>query len=143
MRAALLDGGDKRDVIAAQWWRLPLTWNGELQRRTPFRHASPQESFFLTMDQDDDTPVFCLMQSDGVLKPSHLFREHSFLLAERVQAWFAVDYQAVLLDLAESKNMELHAVSRRYGEITLPVGKENATEQWRYHPILGVFRALN
>lgn len=143
LRAALLDGGDKRDVIAAQWWRLPLTWNGELQRRTPFRHASPQESFFLTMDQDDDTPVFCLMQSDGVLKPSHLFREHLFLLAERVQAWFAVDYQAVLLDLAESKNMELHAVSRRYGEITLPVGKENATEQWRYHPILGVFRALN
>lgn len=140
LRAALLDGGDKRDVIAAQWWRLPLTWNGELQRRTPFRHASPQESFFLTMDQDDDTPVFCLMQSDGVLKPSHLFREHSFLLAERVQAWFAVDYQAVLLELAESKNMELHAVSRRYGEITLPVGKENATEQWRYHPILGVFR---
>lgn len=90
LRAALLDGGDKRDVIAAQWWRLPLTWNGELQRRTPFRHASPQESFFLTMDQDDDTPVFCLMQSDGVLKPSHLFREHLFLLAERVQAWFAV-----------------------------------------------------
>lgn len=140
LRAALLDGGDKTDVIAAQWWRLPLTWNGELQRRTPFRHASPQESFFLTMVQDDDTPVFCLMQSDGVLKPSHLFREHSFLLAERVQAWFAVDYQAVLLEQAESKNMELHAVSRRYGEITLPVGKEDATEQWRYHPILGVFR---
>jgi len=143
LRAALLDGGDKTDVIAAQWWRLPLTWNGELQRRTPFRRSSPQESFFLSMTQDDDTPVFCLMQSDGVLKPSHLFREHSFLLAKRVQAWFAVDYQAILLDLAESKNTELHAVSRRYGEITLRVSKEDATEQWRYHPILGVFRALN
>lgn len=140
LRAALLEGGDKTDSIAAQWWRLPLTWNGELQRRTPFRQSSPQESFFLTMEEDDDKPVFCLMQTDGVLKPSHLFREHTPLLADRVQAWFETDYQAVLLALAEAKQMELRAVSRRYGEITLRVGKEDATEQWRYHPLLGVFR---
>ncbi len=67
LRAALLDGGDRSDAVAASWWRLPLTWNGELQRRTPFRRASPQEIFFLSMQEEGDEPEFCLMQEDGVL----------------------------------------------------------------------------
>lgn len=140
LRAALLDGGDKSDVIAAQWWRLPLTWNGELQQRTPFRQSSPQESFFLTMEEDDDEPVFCLMQDDGRLKETDRFVKHSLSMAAGVEAWFGIDYQQVLLELAEVKQMELRRVSQRFGEITLRAGKLEVTEQWRYHPVLGVFR---
>lgn len=142
LRAALLDGGDKSDAIAAQWWRLPLTWNGELQRRTPFRQSSPQESFFLTMHEDDDDPTFCLMQDDGRLKETDRFIQHQLSMANGVQAWFAIDYQQVLLELAEVKQLELRKVSGRFGEINLRAGKPEATEQWRYHPILGVFRTL-
>lgn len=140
LRAALLDGGDKSDMIAAQWWRLPLTWNGELQRRTPFRRSSPQESFFLTMEEDNDDPVFCLMQEDGNLKDAGRFRLYDFSVAEGVQPWFETDYRDVFLALAEIRQIELRDVSKRYGEITLRAGKEDATELWRYHPILGVFR---
>lgn len=142
LRAELLDGGDNIDVIAAQWWRLPLTWNGELQQRTPFRRSSQQESFFLTMEEDDDEPVFSLMQEDGNLKKSERFEQHEMFMAEGVQAWIETEYRDVLLALAEKQQMELCDVSRRYGEITLSVGKKEATEQWRYHPVLGVFRAL-
>jgi CRISPR-associated endonuclease/helicase Cas3 len=71
LRAALLNG-DKSDAVAASWWRLPLTWNGELQRRTPFRRSSPQDSFFLSMEEEDE-PEFCLMQENGVLKPADGF----------------------------------------------------------------------
>ncbi|MDA4606837.1 type I-F CRISPR-associated helicase Cas3f [Enterobacter kobei] len=140
LRAALLVGGDKSDVVAASWWRLPLTWNGELQWRTPFRRASPQETFFLRMEEEDDEPEFCLMQENGVLKPAGGFCEQPLLMAEGVAPWMAIDYGEVLQALAETKQMELAAVSRRYGEITLRVTREEETEKWLYHPALGVFR---
>ena len=140
LRAALLDGGDKSDAVAASWWRLPLTWNGELQRRTPFRRASPQDTFFLSMEDEGDEPEFCLMQENGVLKPAGRFCEKSLSMAEGVEPWMAIDYGEVLQALAETKQMELGAVSRRYGEITLRISREEETEQWLYHPVLGVFR---
>ncbi|HHJ4611643.1 type I-F CRISPR-associated helicase Cas3f [Raoultella ornithinolytica] len=141
LRTALLEERDASAVIAALWWRLPITWNGEMQQRTPFRRSSPQESFFLTMKEDDDEPGFCLMQEDGVLKPSERFELHEFVMAEGVQPWFGIDYREVLLELAETCQMELSSVSRRYGEITLRVGeKGDSIEKWRYHPVLGVFR---
>ncbi|VFS89962.1 CRISPR-associated helicase Cas3, subtype I-F/YPEST [Raoultella planticola] len=112
-----------------------------MQKRTPFRRASPQESFFLTMKEDDDEAEFCLMQDDGMLKPSERFELHEFVMAEGVQPWFEIDYREVLLELAETRQMELSSVSRRYGEITLRGGgKWDSIEKWRYHPVLGVFR---
>lgn len=140
LRAALLDGEDKSDAVAASWWRLPLTWNGELQRRTPFRRASPQETFFLSMEEEGDEPEFCLMQENGVLKPAGGFCEQALSMADGVEPWIAIDYAEVLQALAETKQMELNAVSRRYGEITLRVTREEEAEQWLYHPVLGVFR---
>lgn len=140
LRAALLEGGDKSDAIAAQWWRLPLTWNGELQRRTPFRQSSPQASFFLSMTEDDDKPDFCLLQDDGGLKPAGQFCLQTLHMADGVQSWLDLDYSEVLVTLAEAKQMELAAVSKRYGEMTLRVNKKEVTEQWLYHPVLGVFR---
>lgn len=140
LRAALLDGGDNSDVIAAQWWRLPLTWSSELQWRTPFRASSPEESFYLTMKEEYDEPVFCLLQDDGEPKSSGRFCEQNLSMADGVEPWFAVDYAEILQALAETKQMELIAVSRRYGEITLRISREEETEQWLYHSVLGVFR---
>lgn len=142
LRAALLEGGDKSDAVAALWWRLPLTWNGELQKRTPFRRASAQASFFLSMEEEGDEPEFCLMQEDGVLKPAGRFCVQPLSMADGVKPWIAIDYAEVLQALADEKQMELAVVSRRYGEITLRVSREEETEQWLYHPVLGVFRAL-
>ncbi|MDR9890639.1 type I-F CRISPR-associated helicase Cas3f [Pseudenterobacter timonensis] len=142
LRSALLENDDSAQAIAAHWWRLPVTWCGELQRRTPFRESTPQESYFLAMEEEDDEPVFCLMQADGGLKPSHLFEEQPLVMAEGVTSWLAINYREVLLSLAEEKQKELQVVSTRYGEVTVNSGKEDATERWRYHPILGVFRAL-
>ena len=140
LRTALLDGNDQSDAVAASWWRLPLMWNAELQERTPFRRASPESSFFISMEEEDDTPEFCLMQDDGGLKPTGRFCELALSVAEGVEPWVEIEYAEVLQTLAEEKQMELSAVSRRYGEITLRVGREEETEQWLYHPVLGVFR---
>ncbi|HGN8721900.1 TPA: type I-F CRISPR-associated helicase Cas3f [Enterobacter bugandensis] len=142
LRAALLDGGERSDAVAASWWRLSLTWNGELQRRTPFRRSSPQDIFFLSMEEEGEQPEFCLMQENGVLKPAGRFCEKTLSMAHGVEPWMAIDYGEVLQALAETRQMELAAVSRRYGEITLRISREEETEQWLFHPVLGVFRAL-
>jgi hypothetical protein len=63
------------------------------------------------------------MQENGVLKPAERFREQLLSMADGVDAWFAIDYAEVLQTLADAKQMELNAVSRRYGEITLRVSK--------------------
>jgi len=140
LRAALLGAELGTDAVAASWWRLPLTWNGELQRRTPFRRSSPQDTFFLSMEEEGDQPEFCLMQENGVLKPAGRFCEKTLSMARGVEPWMVIDYGEVLQALAEARQMELAAVSRRYGEITLRVSREEETEQWLYHPVLGVFR---
>lgn len=140
LRAALLDGDDKSDAVAASWWRLPLMWNGELQRRTPFRRASPQDTFFLSLEEEGDEPEFCLMQENGVLKPAGGFCEQALSMADGVEPWIVIDYVGILQELAELMQMELTVVSRRYGEITLRVTREEEAEQWLYHPVLGVFR---
>lgn len=136
LRAALLESTDKNEAIAAHWWRLPLTWCGELQRRTPFRQSASQETFYLGMQEEDDKPAFCLIQTNGGLKDAGRFERQEIALAAGVEPWFAVDYQEILLAQAEANQMTLEAVSKRYGEITVRESKE----QWRYHPILGVFR---
>lgn len=140
LRAALLESTDKNEAIAAHWWRLPLTWCGELQRRTPFRQSASQETFYLGMKEEDDKPAFCLIQTNGGLKDARRFERQEITLAAGVEPWFAVDYQEILLAQAEANQMALEAVSKRYGEITVRTGEEDAIEQWRYHPILGVFR---
>ncbi|MEI9536328.1 type I-F CRISPR-associated helicase Cas3f [Enterobacter cancerogenus] len=140
LRAALLESTDKNEAIAAHWWRLPLTWCGELQRRTPFRQSASQETFYLGMQEEDDKPAFCLIQTNGGLKDAGRFERQEITLAAGVEPWFAVDYQEILLAQAEANQMALEAVSKRYGEITVRTGEEDVIEQWRYHPILGVFR---
>lgn len=140
LRAALLESADKNEAIAAHWWRLPLTWCGELQRRTPFRQSASQETFYLGMQEEDDKPAFCLLQDNGDLKDAGRFERQEIALAAGVEPWFAVDYQEILLAQAEANQMTLEAVSKRYGEITVRTGEEDVIEQWRYHPILGVFR---
>lgn len=71
-----------------------------------------------------------------------MLSHHRLSMADGVEPWVAIDYAEVLQALAETKQMELDAVSRRYGEMTLRVSREEETEQWLYHPVLGVFRAL-
>ena len=94
------------------------------------------------MEEEGDEPEFCLMQEDGVLKPAGRFCMQPLSMADGVKPWIAIDYAEVLQALADEKQMELEAVSRRYGEITLRDERKEETEEWLYHPVLGVFRAL-
>lgn len=57
LKAELMNSQNKQ-LVAAQWWRKPLTWNGWMQRRTPFRYSQPEAVFYLHMDDENSEPHF-------------------------------------------------------------------------------------
>ncbi|MBW5890749.1 type I-F CRISPR-associated helicase Cas3 [Pectobacterium polaris] len=128
---------DLKRPPAAFWWRAHPHWNGELQRRTPFRQSAKDEAYTLWIADD---PVF-MVEDDGPSgwKQSDVIRPTSLHMAEGVCAWIDPDYPALYQRLADEKQWELKWVSARFGEIRLRDGDEN----WLWHPLLGVFGALN
>lgn len=141
LREELLGREDKYPV-AAHWWRLPVNWSGELQRRTPFRLSQAESQFFICMEEEVDEPKF-MFRDEGAAgwKESELFSAPVPLeMAQGVKAWLNMDYATVLLALAETQDKELVWVSERFGEINLRADEEG--EGWLWHPVLGVFRDL-
>ncbi|CAM7646378.1 type I-F CRISPR-associated helicase Cas3f [Lelliottia nimipressuralis] len=129
--------------VAAHWWRLPVNWSGELQRRTPFRQSQPEAQFFLWMEEEGDEPIFSLSEEGKASgKDAGQFNSCSLEMAEGVSAWIDTDYATVLLALAESRDMELSDVCQKYGEINLRTRQAESIEAWLWHPVLGVFREL-
>ncbi|WP_224553884.1 type I-F CRISPR-associated helicase Cas3f [Pectobacterium versatile] len=126
---------------AAFWWRAHPHWNGELQRRTPFRQSAKDEPYTLWIADDDEDAVF-MIPDDGPSKwkQSDVIRPTSLHMAEGVCAWLDPDYHALYQRLADEKQWELKRVSERFGEIRL---REKEAKDWLWHPLLGVFGALN
>ncbi|RPH26901.1 type I-F CRISPR-associated helicase Cas3 [Buttiauxella warmboldiae] len=133
-------GKSKEQPVAAHWWRLPVNWSGELQRRTPFRQTQKESQYFLYMEDELDEPTF-MIRDDGVAKWKEpgIFNYRELEMAEGVRAWIDTDYATVLTELAEARDLELAAVSERYGEINLRAGDDDY-EAWLWHPVLGIFR---
>ncbi len=128
---------DLKRPPAAFWWRAHPHWNGELQRRTPFRQSAKDEAYTLWIADDDEDPVF-MVEDDGPSgwKQSDIIRPTSLHMAEGVCAWIDPDYHALYQRLADEKQWELKRVSERFGEIRL---REDEEKDWLWHPLLGVF----
>ncbi len=128
-------------AYAALWWRHQTHWCAEMQRRTPFRLSAKDEEFVLYLEDETDQPTFCRVAESGELAAS----ERCFVRVElpqiaRVQAWVANDVKALLEQIAEREQMELAHASRRFASLRLRELGEQA--QWCYHPLMGVYGAL-
>ncbi|WP_367299527.1 type I-F CRISPR-associated helicase Cas3f [Hafnia alvei] len=139
-----LMGSEAKHPAAVHWWRLPVNWSGELQRRTPFRRSQPERQYFLRMEDEFDEPKFFFRDEDSAAgwKAAGEFCYQPQEMAEGVLAWMAMDYEQVLQSVADAREMALANVCERYGEINLRVSKEQEAEAWLWHPVLGVFRPL-
>ncbi|EOF4702000.1 type I-F CRISPR-associated helicase Cas3f [Klebsiella oxytoca] len=133
-----------RQVIAASWWREPVTWSGWMQRKTPFRQSQPDAPFFLYMDDEESEPCFAFFAEDGSVKASDKFVFQVQEYADGVACWGSVDYREVMLALAEEQGVEINRVGAMFGEIRVPVShEEDAISDWNYHPWLGVYRDIH
>ncbi len=128
------------DYYAAMWWREHATWCGEQQRLTPFRKSAPEEQHYLWLEDEEDDPSFRSPDNDqGVWKQSFGFSAINVEFATGNCAWIAMDYQQIYQRLADELGMELSEISQKFGEICLRKKEEGI---WRYHPMFGVFGAL-
>ena len=130
---------DLKRPPASFWWREHPHWNGEMQRRTPFRQSGKEDAYYLWIADEDDEPVFMVADEGGSgFKQNNIARSVSLSMAEGVSAWIEPNYSALYQKIAEAKQWELCWVSARFGEVRL---REN--ENWCWHPLLGVFGALS
>ncbi|WP_038835315.1 type I-F CRISPR-associated helicase Cas3f [Yersinia pseudotuberculosis] len=142
LRLILQGSAEPLKYYAALWWRKQATWSGEQQRCTPFRQSSPDEQHNLWIDDEADKPVFKRLDSDQIeWKVSDGFQDVELTLAAGNSAWIDTDCLRIYQWLAESLNKELNEVSRQFGEVRLLPKKDG--ERWHYHPLLGVFGALD
>ncbi|PEH52728.1 type I-F CRISPR-associated helicase Cas3f [Yersinia kristensenii] len=141
----LLQGNQdpKPKYYAALWWRKQATWSGEQQRRTPFRQSATDEPHNLWLSDETDKPRFKRLDSDQIeWKDSDCFRVVDLTVAAGNSPWIDTDCLRIYQQLAELLNKELSEVSRQFGEVRLRANKDDG-EMWRYHPLLGVFGALD
>lgn len=129
------------DNYAARWWRDEASWCGELQRRTPFRQSAPDEQYNLWLEEEGEIPRF-RQPDEGIegWKNSSAIKAIDQEYAEGVSPWMPIDVETIYLQLAENLEWELERVSKTFGEIRLPEGKN---EIWRWNEVLGVFGALD
>ncbi|MBN3134568.1 type I-F CRISPR-associated helicase Cas3f [Pectobacterium punjabense] len=131
------DSDKEQRPTAAFWWQNHPHWNGELQRRTPFRKSDRDEPYYLWIADDDENAVFMIPDNGpSGCKPSDVIRPTSLHMAEGVCAWIDPDYHALYQRLADEKQWELKRISARFGEIRL---REDEEKNWLWHPLLGVF----
>lgn len=129
------------DNYAARWWRDEASWCGELQRRTPFRQSSPDEQYNLWLEDEGEIPRF-RQPDEGIegWKDSSAIKAIDQEYAEGVSPWMAINVETIYQQLTENLEWELERVSKTFGEIRLPEGKD---EIWRWNEVLGVFGALD
>lgn len=125
---------------AAQWWRHSVSWCGELQRKTPFRQSVPDKPHYLWISEEGDEPLF-RKPDDGIdgWKDSEGFKAIVLEMATGVSAWMDMDYGKIYQQLADELEWELPRISATFGEIRLTA---NESKIWHWHPLLGVFGAL-
>lgn len=134
---AELQGSPHHKECAAQWWRHPVSWCGELQRKTPFRQSAPDEQHYLWIAEEGDPPLF-RKPDDGIegWKDSGGFEPITQAMAAGNSAWIDMDYGRIYQQLADELDWELPRISATFGEIRLMADE---TKRWRWHPLLGVF----
>lgn len=132
---------DANSYSASLWWRKPVSWCGELQKLRPFRASPSDELHFWLIEEEGEDGQFCTPDEGAAgYKKSAIDLAVEPKLAQGVSAWIVPDYQQVYTNLADELGMELIEVSQKFGEIRLRKKKDG--EGWLFHPLLGVFGAL-
>ncbi|GGO80064.1 type I-F CRISPR-associated helicase Cas3 [Marinobacterium nitratireducens] len=130
----------KVGVPAGLWWchdpRFPLSWNGEMQRRTPFRASVQEERFLLHQEDEVEPPVFFEVNDKGLLgKAERRFQRVEIEANSQVSTWIEQEPGSLFALYADALDLTVDQVSQRHGELRL----RKKEERWCYHPWFGVF----
>lgn len=144
--AARLFGNENMGIksYAALWWECHAHWCFEIQRRSPFRRSQPTTDYVFHLEEEGDEPQLRMVGDRGILIPAEktLQQDKVDLAPRGVSLWGDNNVGRILLELAESRNMDLEQASRVFGGISLREKKAD-NEKSFYHEWLGVYDGLN
>ncbi len=131
----------KGNAYAALWWNHNAHWSFELQRLTPFRKSAPDIEYVLYLEVEGEVPQFQKVDERGELKlcdkEFERIESDELEINPGVSIWGENDPAAIIMQLADSMEMDIDQSSRRFGVIRL------REQRWQYHPALGVHDALD
>jgi len=134
-------GAGKEKNNARLWWDSQPTWNGELQRRQPFRKSSPDASYCLYSEEENEGLYWT--KKDETSKPTtypktDVIETKEISMVKGNQSWLISEAGDIYLNLAERLGVNRKYVSKVFGELRLREDQEKVIA-WCYHPVLGVY----
>jgi len=136
-------GSGKEGNHARLWWKHQPTWCAELQRVQPFRKSSPDVTYCLYSESNEEACYWT--RKDDTSYPvtypeTHSIKSHSLYMAEGKQAWLSLGAESIYSRLEVRLSVNRKYVSKVFGEITLRKDEKKVID-WRYHEVLGVHEA--
>ena len=133
-------GFGKEDNNARHWWAKQPTWCAEFQKIQPFRQSTPDMTYCLYSETDDEDCDW--VRKDDASHPvtypaTDSITYQSLSVATGKQAWLSLEPEPIYDKLAERLSVNRKYISKVFGEITLRKD-ENKVIDWRYHEVLGV-----
>lgn len=134
---------------AHSWWTAPnATLLAMLQHEQPFRKNDGQQDdlVLLPTDEEDDFVLHRIEKEKNFKGNNYIAIEESMLerLSDscvqgvRINPWFIESYPALLINQAESEEMELDRCAKKYGVLSLRSNKDS-NRKWCFHAALGFF----
>jgi CRISPR-associated endonuclease/helicase Cas3 len=129
------------------WWRNAPHWCGEVQRQQRFRDSKQDEAYYLWLENEYATPKW--KWKNEHIYPAKFADQGSIAISNSSEIkkgtgnhfWFNLDPLTVYSELAKDFSIDLAEVSQRFGEVRL-IEYENNTQQYNYHPDLGLYKEL-
>lgn len=136
----LLGGKGTYTNHAKHWWDTQPTWCAELQKIQPFRQSSPDATYCLYSDNEDEDCYWTRKDDTShpvTYPPTNSITRKTLTLADGKHAWFSLETKGIYDDLANSIGANQKYISKVFGEITLR--KNEQPIDWCYHENLGVY----
>ncbi len=140
-------GRQPRPVLnATSHWMQPHVWlTGVLPQQQPFRFDPIKRIDLILLPNENEDNYALYSIAPGARKWEKLYvliesKNHQVDLTfgDRIAPWGTADYLEALADQVGVLDISLRACAERFGIVSLP----DATQGWRFHPILGFTRAV-
>jgi len=144
---ALADQLFHKEIGARLWWENHPHWCGEVQRQQRFRNSQKDEPYYLWLDDESSDPKW-KWKNEQVSPPEFgepLIPIKDIELEELATGnsfWFEQKLLNVYQALGQNFGWNLKQISERFGEVRLVEYGEGSSDEYSYHPYLGVYQDI-
>lgn len=133
-------------INAASHWQRPQAWlTAVLPQQQPFRYDPIPSTDLVLLPNDDEDDFVLHKVADGERRWEKLYvpidsklhrMPDAAVQGPGIAAWGGDDFMQLLREHAEAFDLSLNDCAKRFATVSIP----DATQGWRFHPLLGFTR---